>query len=76
MDGGPGFARSRAGQRPRPIGAFRRLSSFAFTPSRPGTYQVLARARNSVGQTQADKLIFNPAGYHNNVIRPLTISVA
>ena len=24
----------------------------------------------------ADKLIFNPAGYHNNVIRPLTINVA
>ena len=36
----------------------------------------MARASNGVGQTQADKLIFNPAGYHNNVIRPLTINVA
>jgi cytochrome c len=29
-----------------------------------------------IGQTQAEALIFNPAGYHNNVIRPLTIIVA
>jgi len=46
-----------------------------FTPPRAGKYQVLARASNGVGQTQAEKLIFNPAGYHNNVIRPLTINV-
>jgi len=36
---------------------------------------VLARASNTVGQTQVDALIFNAAGYHNNVIRPLTINV-
>ena len=24
---------------------------------------------------RADKLIFNPAGYHNNVVRPLTLNV-
>jgi len=35
----------------------------------------MARASNGVGQVQAEKLIFNPAGYHNNVIRPLTINV-
>ena len=49
---------------------------FPFTPARIGKYQVMAKASNSVGQTQADKLIFNPAGYHNNVPRPLTINVA
>jgi DMSO/TMAO reductase YedYZ molybdopterin-dependent catalytic subunit len=47
-----------------------------FTPPRPGDYQVMARASNTVGQTQVDKLIFNPAGYHNNVMRPLRIKVA
>jgi hypothetical protein len=36
----------------------------------------MAKASNAIGQTQADKLIFNPAGYHNNVPRPLTINVA
>jgi len=46
-----------------------------FRLPRPGRYEVMARASNSVGQTQAEKLIFNPAGYHNNVIRPLTINV-
>jgi DMSO/TMAO reductase YedYZ molybdopterin-dependent catalytic subunit len=52
-----------------------RAFRFAFTPPRAGKYQVMARASNGVGQTQADKLIFNPAGYHNNVIRPLTVNV-
>ena len=50
--------------------------SFRFTPEKAGRYTVLARASNRAGQTQAPSLIFNPAGYHNNVPRPLTISVA
>jgi hypothetical protein len=49
--------------------------SFRFTPARPGAVTVMARASNSVGQTQAEVLIFNPAGYHNNVVRPLTVTV-
>jgi DMSO/TMAO reductase YedYZ molybdopterin-dependent catalytic subunit len=50
--------------------------SFRFTPTKPGTVTVMAKASNSIGQTQAESLIFNPAGYHNNVMRPLAISVA
>jgi DMSO/TMAO reductase YedYZ molybdopterin-dependent catalytic subunit len=50
--------------------------SFRFTPGKAGRYTVLARASNRAGQTQAPSLIFNPAGYHNNVPRPLTLSVA
>jgi len=50
--------------------------SFRFAPAKPGTYRVMAKASNVIGQTQAEALIFNPAGYHNNVIRPLTIIVA
>jgi len=48
--------------------------SYRFVPGKPGTYTVLAKASNHAGQTQADSLIFNPAGYHNNVPRPLTIT--
>jgi DMSO/TMAO reductase YedYZ molybdopterin-dependent catalytic subunit len=48
---------------------------FAFAPPRAGTFRVTARATNALGQTQVDKLIFNPAGYHNNVPRPLSITV-
>lgn len=50
--------------------------SFRFTPSQPGGVTVLAKASNNLGQTQAEALIFNPAGYHNNVMRPLSITVA
>jgi len=50
--------------------------SFRFTPEGPGMHRIIAKATNRVGQTQVDKLIFNPAGYHNNVIRPTTITVA
>jgi DMSO/TMAO reductase YedYZ molybdopterin-dependent catalytic subunit len=49
--------------------------SFRFTPAKPGAVTVLARASNVVGQTQAEVLIFNPAGYHNNVVRPLRLTV-
>jgi hypothetical protein len=74
VDGGQDWHEADLG---KDVGRFAfRAFRFAFTPPRAGTYQVLARASNGVGQTQADKLIFNPAGYHNNVIRPLTINVA
>ena len=50
--------------------------SHRFAPPKAGTYTILARASNRIGQTQAESLIFNPAGYHNNVPRPLTLTVA
>jgi len=50
--------------------------SYRFTPEEVGTRRITAKATNRVGQTQVDALIFNPAGYHNNVIRPTTIIVA
>jgi hypothetical protein len=50
-----------------------RVFRYAFTPPRPGRYQLMARASNAIGQMQTAKLIFNPAGYHNNVTRPLTV---
>jgi hypothetical protein len=47
-----------------------------FTPDKQGKVAILARAGNRVGQSQVDTLIFNPAGYHNNVVRPTVIEVA
>jgi DMSO/TMAO reductase YedYZ molybdopterin-dependent catalytic subunit len=52
-----------------------RLWSYRFTPEGAGTHRIMAKAANGVGQTQVDRLIFNPAGYHNNLIRPTTITV-
>ena len=54
--------------------AFRQWTHL-FTPPQPGTYSIIAKASNRVGQTQTEKLIFNPAGYHNNVVRPVAITV-
>ena len=48
--------------------------TYPFTPLAPGKHTISARASNIIGQTQAETLIFNPAGYHNNVVRPLTIT--
>ena len=53
-----------------------RAWTFRFTPSSAGKHTVIAKASNAIGQTQADSLIFNPAGYHNNVPLPLTITAA
>jgi DMSO/TMAO reductase YedYZ molybdopterin-dependent catalytic subunit len=53
-----------------------RAWTFRFTPAAPGKHPIVARASNATGQTQADSLIFNPAGYHNNVPLPLTITAA
>jgi hypothetical protein len=36
---------------------------------------IAVKATNRLGQTQVETLIFNPAGYHNNVIRPTKITV-
>ena len=50
--------------------------TYRFTPDSAGPRTIRARATNRLGETQVDMLIFNPAGYHNNVVRPTTIVVA
>ena len=47
--------------------------SHRFTPARAGRHAVLARAINRAGATQTSELIFNPAGYHNNVVQRIEI---
>jgi DMSO/TMAO reductase YedYZ molybdopterin-dependent catalytic subunit len=41
----------------------------------PGTMVVMARATSRDGQTQVDKLIHNPAGYHHNVVQRLYVEI-
>ena len=47
--------------------------SHRFAPARAGRHAVLARAINRAGATQTFELIFNPAGYHNNVVQRIEI---
>ena len=61
----------------RPLGpyGFRRFS-LQTGLMRPGTYRILSRATNLAGEKQVDKLKPNPGGYHNNLPRQITVTVA
>lgn len=50
--------------------------SHGFKPARSGRHTLLVRAFNRAGATQPSELIFNPAGYHNNVVQRVDIEVA
>ena len=56
---------------------------FAFRPwsmklqaAKPGPLTVMVRATSNAGSKQVDKLLFNPAGYHDNVIQSLSLNAA
>jgi DMSO/TMAO reductase YedYZ molybdopterin-dependent catalytic subunit len=48
---------------------------FGFTPTTRGSQLVMARASNAQGTIQPFELIFNPPGYHNNVVQKLTVEI-
>ena len=70
VDGGQTWRPAKLGD---DLGRFSwRQWTYDFTPAK-GTVTVMARARNNAGQTQVDNLLFNAAGYQNNVIQKLTL---
>jgi DMSO/TMAO reductase YedYZ molybdopterin-dependent catalytic subunit len=69
-DGGKTWADATLGQDLGPF-AFRPWS-FEIT-AKKGKNSVMINATNAIGQTQTSALIFNPAGYHNNVMQNLTL---
>jgi hypothetical protein len=56
------------------------LGRFAFRPwsfeltANKGNNTVTVNATNKLGQSQVSELIFNPAGYHNNVMQNITLT--
>ena len=56
------------------------LGRFAFRPwsfefaAKKGKNSVTVNATNKIGQSQTSELIFNPAGYHNNVMQSITLT--
>ncbi len=50
--------------------------TFALASPQPGNYTVMAKATNAIGGSQTFDLVFNPAGYHNNVVQRLKVQVA
>jgi DMSO/TMAO reductase YedYZ molybdopterin-dependent catalytic subunit len=49
---------------------------YQFHPAKPGRYRIVVKATNRQGETQKPELIWNPAGYHNNVPQQVNIEVA
>jgi DMSO/TMAO reductase YedYZ molybdopterin-dependent catalytic subunit len=47
----------------------------AFKAGAKGEVAILAKATNRQGATQVSQLIFNPAGYHNNVVSRVKVRV-
>ena len=73
-DGGKSWKRAVLGQ---DFGRFAfRAFSLRVAGVAAGPAAILARAVSNAGQTQSEKLKFNPAGYHNNVPRPVAVTVA
>jgi hypothetical protein len=52
-----------------------RAFTYGFTADAAGQRRIMAKAINRIGQTQVDTLIFNAPGYHNNVMRPTTVTI-
>jgi hypothetical protein len=55
------------------------LGRFALRPwsfdlsAKRGKNSVMVNATNKIGQSQASQLIFNGAGYHNNVMQNIAL---
>lgn len=72
-DGGRSWRPAQLGQ---DLGRYSfRPWSHRFTPG-AGKHMVMAKATNRQGATQTTTLVFNPAGYHNNVIQKVEITAA
>lgn len=56
--------------------AWRQWSFPIAGPQRGDEYVVMAKATNRIGSSQTFELVFNPAGYHNNVVQAVRVKVA
>jgi DMSO/TMAO reductase YedYZ molybdopterin-dependent catalytic subunit len=73
-DGGRNWRATQLGPDP---GRFSwRQWSHRLTPGRAGSLTFMAKATNRAGATQTFDLIFNPAGYHNNVVQRINVEIS
>jgi DMSO/TMAO reductase YedYZ molybdopterin-dependent catalytic subunit len=74
VDGGQTW---RAAELGPDLGRFSwRQWSYAIASPVKGTYTIMAKATNAMGTSQTFDPIFNPAGYHHNVVQRLKVQVA
>ena len=73
-DGGRSWRTAELGE---DLGRFSfRPWSYRFTPGKPGAVSIMAKATNRLGATQTFEAIFNPAGYHHNVVQRVDVVAA
>ena len=74
LDGGKSWKQATLG---KDLGRFS-FRAFTYNTGKidAGNYMISSRATNNAGETQVDKLKFNPAGYHNNVPQQIAVTVA
>lgn len=73
-DGGQGWRAATLGE---DLGGYAfRAWTMRIVPGRPGPVKVTVRATSNAGQTQATRLVPNPAGYHHNVVQTLEVTAA
>ena len=73
VDGGSEWIPATLG---KDLGRFAwRQWTYTTTPGQLGPLTVMVRARNKAGQTQVEELLFNGAGYHNNLVQKLGLTV-
>lgn len=73
IDSGANWQRARLG---RDLGRFSFREFTLTAPARErGSIVVMARATSRSGETQVERLIHNPAGYHHNVIQRVYVEV-
>lgn len=74
VDGGASWRPAELGP---DLGRFAwRQWTYPIATPQAGNYTIMARATNAVGASQTFDLVFNPAGYHNNVVQRLRVQVA
>jgi sulfite dehydrogenase len=71
-DGGTNWLKATLGE---DLGRYAYRPFSLALPAKRGKLTVMARATNAIGQTQTAALIFNPAGYHHNVMHRVTLDV-
>jgi hypothetical protein len=72
-DGGASWQTAKLGKDLGPY-SFREFT-FNVPSSEPGERVIMAKATSKAGETQADELVHNPAGYHHNVPQKLNVEV-
>ena len=50
--------------------------SFAWTPPHKGSYRLMVRATNRIGESQPAQALWNPAGYLRNVVEHVDVTAA